>query len=351
MENFTREHQRYYIFVEWKNGTSIADIHKKLRVAEGDKSLSKSTIYRWIESFELGQQTIKDEIRSGRPHEAVTPETIGRVEDFIDENPHITTRELAEEVGISRERVEHIIHEELDMRKICKKWIPHVLTDENRRKRVEVSKQLLQILESGFKNIITGDETWIHFYTVPSKESNKVWLKYGENRPQIARTAQNSKKRMFCIFFSAEGIVARILVPKGSTVTGNLYANDILPEVFSNFMRMNDRKTVRNVLLHYDNAAPHTSKIVISYLEQEKVNVLPHPPYSPDLAPCDFFLFPKIKKELKNKKFESVENLARVVQAITFGIEKEEYHRAFEDWRRRLQLCIDKDGHYFEGMK
>lgn len=104
-------------------------------------------------------------------------------------------------------------------------------------------------------------------------------------------------------------------------------------------------------MLHHDNAAPHTSKIVISYLEQEKVNILPHPPYSPDLAPCDFFLFPKIKKELKNKKFESVENLAHAVQAITLGIEKEEYHKAFEDWRKRLQLCIDKDGHYFEGMK
>ncbi|CAJ0635116.1 5324_t:CDS:1, partial [Entrophospora sp. SA101] len=78
MENSTREHQRYYIFVEWKNGTSVADIHKKLIVVEGDKALSKSTIYRWIEAFELGQQTIKDEIRSGRPHDAVTPETIGR---------------------------------------------------------------------------------------------------------------------------------------------------------------------------------------------------------------------------------------------------------------------------------
>ncbi|CAJ0629979.1 11281_t:CDS:2 [Entrophospora sp. SA101] len=78
MENSTREHQRYYIFVEWKNGTSVADIHKKLIVVEGDKALSKSTIYRWIEALELGQQTIKDEIRSGHPHDAVTPETIGR---------------------------------------------------------------------------------------------------------------------------------------------------------------------------------------------------------------------------------------------------------------------------------
>ena len=189
------------LFFEWKNGTSAADIHKKLRVAEGDKALSKSTIYCWIESFELGQQTIKDEICSGHPHEAVTLETIGRVEDFINENPHITTQELAEEVGISRERVEHTIHEELDMRKICKKWIPHVLTDENRRKQVEISKQLLQILESSFRNIITGDETWIHFYTVPSKESNKFGLNMEKTGLKLQEQLKIAKNICFAFSF------------------------------------------------------------------------------------------------------------------------------------------------------
>ena len=52
MKNSTREHQQYYIFVEWKNGTTAADIRQKLVIAEGDKALSLSTIYRWIEAFE-----------------------------------------------------------------------------------------------------------------------------------------------------------------------------------------------------------------------------------------------------------------------------------------------------------
>ena len=145
---------------------------------------------------------------------------------------------------------------------------------------------------------------------------------------------------MFCIFFSAEGIVARVVVPKGITVTGSLYADNILPEVFSAFKEMSGR----DVMLHHDNAAPHTAQTV----EARKGC---YSPYSPDLAPCDFFLFPKIKRELKNKKYDKVENLARAVQAITSSIPKEEYQESFEDWRRRLQLCIDKDGYYFEGMK
>ena len=194
----------------------------------------------------------------------------------------------------------------------------------------------MQVLEGGFKNIITGDETWIHFYTVASKQANKVWLGHEENRPQIARTAQNSKKCMFCIFFSIEGIVAKIVIPKGTTVTGNLYANKILPEVFSKFREMSERSTVQDVMLHHDNAAPHTSKIVTKYLKQERVNVLPHLPYSPDLAPCNFFLFPKLKKELKNKKYDKVENLARGVQAVVSSISKDEYYKYFESWKKSV---------------
>ena len=250
MENSTRKHQRYYIFIEWENGTTATDIRQKLVVAEGDKALSLSTIYCWIEAFEHGQQSVKDEARSGQLREAVTPTTIAVVKQFVNDDCHVTTRKLAEEVGISRERINHILHQELGMRKICKKWVPHVLTEEHRQKRVDISRQLLQILESGFRNVITGDETWIHCNTTPNKEA-KVWLTAEEDQPQIVRTALNSKKSMFCIFFSVEGVVAKIVVPKGVTVTGSFYADKILPKVFLKY-KMTERSTVRNVMLHHD---------------------------------------------------------------------------------------------------
>jgi HTH domain in Mos1 transposase len=91
MEHSTRENQRYYIFVEWKNGSTAAEIHQKLVVAEGDQALSLRTIHCWIEAFELGKQSVKDEACSGCPHKAVTPATIGKVEDFVSEDHHITT--------------------------------------------------------------------------------------------------------------------------------------------------------------------------------------------------------------------------------------------------------------------
>src|SRR5438128_10222538 len=101
---------------------------------------------------------------------------------------------------------------------------------------------------------------------------------------------------MFCIFFSVEGVVAKIVVPKGVTVTGSFYADKILPEVFLKYKEMTERSTVRNVMLHHDNNAPHTSKVVTKYLKKENVSDLP------DLAPCDYYVFLRIKKNNKKKK-------------------------------------------------
>ena len=110
MENITQEHQHYYIYVSWKNGQTAKQIHQEFRVTEGPNALSERTIYRWIEAFKDGDESIEDNPCSGHPCEAVTPRTIAKVEELVDDNPHITIRMIEEEVGISKERIEYILH-------------------------------------------------------------------------------------------------------------------------------------------------------------------------------------------------------------------------------------------------
>jgi len=76
--------------------------------------------------------------------------------------------------------------------------------------------------------------------------------------------------------------------------------------------------------------------------------VVPQPPYSPDLAPCDFFLFPRLKRELKGKHWESVENIHKHVTEILKDIPVEEFQHVFQAWQTRLRKCIDSGGEYFE---
>ena len=82
----------------------------------------------------------------------------------------------------------------------------------------------------------------------------------------------------------------------------------------------------------------------------EKVKVLNHPPYSPDLSPCDFFLFPRLKKMLSGNKYMSRSSLGSTTYQCLQQIPKEDYLSAFRDWVKRLQKCVSVKGEYFEGL-
>ena len=100
-------------------------------------------------------------------------------------------------------------------------------------------------------------------------------------------------------------------------------------------------------LLH-DNASSHKCELK-SFLASEKVEVLNNPPYSPDLSPCDFFLFPRHKKMFSGSKYTSRSSLGSAIYQCLQQIPKEDYLSAFRDWVKRLQKCVSGMGEYFEG--
>jgi hypothetical protein len=87
----------------------------------------------------------------------------------------------------------------------------------------------------------------------------------------------------------------------------------------------------------------------MEFLANYSIPVVPHPPYSPDLAPCDFFLFPRLKSTLKGKRFQDIAeiqlNTTRQLQAIA----KQAYQTCTENWKDRRNRCIQSGGSYFEG--
>ncbi|PNF15130.1 hypothetical protein B7P43_G15579 [Cryptotermes secundus] len=84
---------------------------------------------------------------------------------------------------------------------------------------------------------------------------------------------------------------------------------------------------------HHDNASAHTALSVRQFLTKNGMIPVPHPPYSPDLAPCNFFLFPRMKRDM---------------EALS-SISKDEFRQCFEKWNKRLDMCISVSGEYFEG--
>ena len=91
-------------------------------------------------------------------------------------------------------------------------------------------------------------------------------------------------------------------------------------------------------------------RLLSLFLASEKVKVLNHPPCSPDLSPCDFFLFPRLKKMLSGNKYTSRSSLGSAIYQCLQQIPKEDYSSAFRDWVKRSQKCVSVKGEYFEGL-
>ena len=103
------------------------------------------------------------------------------------------------------------------------------------------------------------------------------------------------------------------------------------------------------MLLH-DNAPAHSAIRVRQFLAQRMVVVLDHPPYSPDLTPADFFLFPRVKAAIKGVCFAHVSAIKNRVTAVLRLIPQEAFVYCFWKLHERCQTCVVADGDYFEGQ-
>ena len=352
---------RFYIYMRFKLGESATQIHNDLCTVITSEAPSYRTVADWMQKFRDGREELHDEPRSGRPVSATDAAHVQLVRAKVEEDHHIAVFAISEEVGISTERVRHILHHELNMRKICARWIPHRLTPEQKANRVTIAQEMLSKLHKRqgvgrndpLDHVVTGDETWMRFYQVPGKQDNKIWVSFDDDdeRPTIVRTGQGSKKRMFAVFFSSAGRLLQAVLPQGQTVTGAWYQENCVEKVKEKVQHLPGMNgSCNGFLFHHDNAAAHKSALVQHAIISAGFVLLPQPPYSPDLSPADYWLFPKLKAHLSGRHFDDISHLARASQAVMDSIPATEYRHAFQQWIYRLEKCVQMHGEYFEGL-
>lgn len=125
-------------------GKAPKEIHAILTETLGEHAPSYATVKNWVAQFKRGDFSTCDAPRPGRPKTVTTPEIIDQIHELILEDRRISAKSIAEQLGISRERVGSIIHEDLDMRKLSAKWVPKCLNADEKRQRCQSSEQLLE---------------------------------------------------------------------------------------------------------------------------------------------------------------------------------------------------------------
>ena len=157
---------------------------------------------------------------------------------------------------------------------------------------------------------ITRDKSWVYGYDPETKQQSSQWKSPGSPRPKVRQSHRATKSKLI-MFSDNRGIVHLEFAPEGQTVNANFYCN-VLRHLREDIrQKQPELWRAGNWLLHDDNAPAHRALVTREFLAHNGIITLPHPPYSSDLAPCDFFLFPKMKMQLKGHRFDRVKEIQR----------------------------------------
>ncbi|CAH1962421.1 unnamed protein product [Acanthoscelides obtectus] len=310
-----REYFRAIIYYNFQRQLSQQECLAELLSVFGNEAPHQSTISRWHGEFKRGRVSLTDDPRVGAPKTAVAQENVDAVRKLIIEDRHASLK-------ISKTSIQKILHEELGVRKLISRWIPHLLTEEQKAARVNC--------------IVGDDESWIYCYEPENKRQLAVWVFQCEEKPTKVIRSRVSKK-MVATFVSKAVHIATIPLNEQRTVTADWYSTICLPKVITELRKINPE---RRIILHPDNARSHTTQKTRQYLTEENVELLDYPPYSPDLSPNDFFTFPKIKNRLRGQRFQSPEEAVDAFKNAVLDLPANELRklvRAHADAIRKLE--------------
>jgi len=238
------------------------------------------------------------------------------------------------------------------MRHVASKFVPRLLSVDQKQQRLDVCLDLKENVANGpsfLSNVITGDKTWVYAYDPETKTQPSQWKSPGSPRLKKARQVRSNIKSMLICFFYQKGIFHKDFVPPGQAVNAAFYV-EVLRRLRENVRRKRPDQWQNNTwLLHHDNAPAHAAHLTRWFLTDNNMTVVPHPPYSPYLAPSDFFLFPKLKMKLKGRRFQTAEKIQAESQAVLNTLRENDFQECFKNWQRRWDRCQASEGDYFEG--
>jgi len=335
-----------------KLGKSATESYDLLKKVYGDECLSRNQVFEWFKGFKEGIEEIRDDQRPSRPSTSKTDADIEKAGETVRRNRRLSIRAVAEIINTDKETVRQILRYNFNMKIVCSKMVPRLPTPEQKEIRMNICVDILQNIENDpnfLENVITCDKSWFSQYDPESKRQSMHWKSPSSPRQKRERQSKSKFKALMTFLSDIRGIVHVDWVPEGQTVN-QVYYKEFMTNLRDRMRRKRPEMWKNGSwVLHQDNAPAHNALSVKVFLTKHKIIVLEHPPYSPDLAPCDFFLFVKIKSALKGNSFEPVDSVKAKATELMEKLSEDDLQHSFQQWKICREWCRDRGGEYIEG--
>ena len=272
-----------------------------------------------------------DDERDGRSKEVRIPELIGQIKNFMDRDRRVSIETISAQFDVSVGTVHTIIRKELKMRKICARFVPAVLWEDQKERRRHNSWEMVERINSDpavLDTLMTCDESWICCYDQRPTDRAPYGGILALPDPRRLDRAKSTHKHLIIPFFDSTGMISMHWVPTGQTVNKEYYV-----EVLREFRRRFRRKKPAIFKpsqwhFHLENAPVHNSLLDTDYLTKIGIKTVQQPPYFPDLARCDFWLFPKLKEKFRDCRNETIEEMKEDVTKVIDTFTQEDFNGA-----------------------
>ncbi len=256
------EEQRINIQFMTQEGKTPTQIIHSLQAVYRQDALSYPQVRLWHHRFQDGRLSPKDNPRSGCP--ASHLDSLQDIQTNIQNDRCKTLQEVASDVCRPVSTVFKVIKKDLNMKKLCPKFMPHFLTDANKKMRMNLSVNNLcnvRNIPHYLDRIVSGGETWISLYNQETKFESCQWTEKGGPRPTKRVKSNSIRKTMMILFHDAYRFLLLEFVPAGETIDTDFYCG-VLNRLKKRIrckrpgLWLHDGNGDRNFWIHQDNATP-----------------------------------------------------------------------------------------------
>lgn len=350
------EQRGFVIEAFFKNAESVIATQRAFRTRfslnPNESVPDRKTILNWVKNLRATGSAMPKK-PFGRPKSVRTPENIAAVRTSIEQSPSRSARKHASALGISDRTVRRILHCDLKLHPY-KIMVTQELSPTDWGKRKDCCNAILTVVPpNGI--VWSSDEAHFHISGTVNKQNFRYWA--AENPLKIHQRPLHSPKVTVWCALSSVGIVGPYFFEEGGvtvTVTSNRYC-----EMLENFLRPKIEEYENNDVFWFqqDGATAHTARCSRAVLQKMfpgrlislRENIT-WPPRSPDLSPCDYFLWGYLKAEVFKHRPRTIQELKEAIREEISAIPLDMLTKVMENFRERLHMCVARQGNHLDDI-